>query len=178
MFNLLPKTEKDAIRREYRRRLFTVILWGIAVSTLVASLLLIPSFVLSRQREEAASARVLALSRRADAEKSAQVSAELAEVSTLLTLLATRAPTPSVFDVVRTIAAKRPPGVSFENIAFAPFSQGTFGVQISGVAENRAALVAFNRALETAGTFTRVELPLSNLAKSEDITFSINVMTK
>ena len=69
MFNLLLKTEKDALRREYRTRLAAVWLGFLCVTALVAGALLLPSYIFSAQKEKVAANRVEMLARSAGREE-------------------------------------------------------------------------------------------------------------
>jgi hypothetical protein len=173
MFNLLPKTEKETIRREYRVRLAAVMLFGVSLTFLIASLLLIPSLALSSQRERAARERFETLSKRAEAGEIARSALVFQEVAETLALLPSEAPVNFTQELVRAIASRRPAGVSLDGITITPLADGKREIELRGVSGDRAALVAFSRSLETAGVFERVELPLSSLAKSEDIVFSL-----
>ncbi|TSC58461.1 MAG: hypothetical protein Greene041679_98 [Parcubacteria group bacterium Greene0416_79] len=175
MFNLLPRAEKEAIRREYRMRLWSVILFGVCATFLIAALLLIPSLALSNERETAARERLGALSKRVEAGEVARFAVVLQEVERTLTLLRTEAPRHTVYEAVRAIVSHRPAGVSLDGITVTSAAGGKREIEVRGMAANRTALVAFSRALETTGVFERVELPLGNLARSEDVAFSLKV---
>jgi len=68
--------------------------------------------------------------------------------------------------------------VKITSIAVSKVSTTTVTVSIQGIAPNREALLTFKSRLENAAVGNRVELPISQLAKSSNIPFSLTVSSK
>lgn len=175
MFNLLPKTEKEAIRREYRIRLATVVLWFSFATLVIGSLLLLPSWFLSAQKEKVAQSRFDALSQSIERRGAAGLEGVLLATKKQLELLAREAPKGLLYELIGAIASRRPKNISFESITVTDRSGEKRGIAVTGLARDRDSLVLFSRALEGLPFLERVELPLSSLAKESDIPFSLNV---
>lgn len=176
MFNLLPKAEKDALRREYRKRFAVVSLCLLCVSVLIAAALLVPSYVFSAQKETVAARRAEALSRRAAREEAAALATLLQTAQEKLALADAASP-PYFFERIAAVVQKKPTGISLSGFSLA--SVGEEGKQpffIHGIAAERNALVSFARELERTGLFEKVEVPLPLLAKESGIEFSLRAI--
>lgn len=173
MFNLLPKTEKEAIRREYRFRLAIVILGLSFGSLIIASVLLLPSFLLSSEKEKAAGQRYETLSASVKHNSSDNLDAVLRDAKQHLALLGHESPKILLHTLILRIASLKSDRVSLSNFSFVGMDDGKKTVTVSGVARDRASLLAFVRAIERAGLFEKVDVPISNFAKDTDINFSI-----
>ncbi len=185
MFNLLPKTEKDALRREYCIRLVAVWLWFLLATVFIAAALLLPSYVFSVQKENAAARRVEMLARNAGREEATALTALLERAQEKLTIVrAISIPTPLsgslvagapsfFFERIAAVARSKSARISLGGFSVAPAVEGKQPFFIHGIAEERAALVSFASALEQAGIFQKVEVPLPLLAKESGIEFSL-----
>jgi hypothetical protein len=63
------------------------------------------------------------------------------------------------------------------SLSFTAVGTSTVEVVIRGTADTRDALVLFKRRLEQDPLISSVELPVSDLAKSKDITFALKLKT-
>ena len=171
MFNLLPQLEKQIIRREYRTRLAAVMLLFFFALWTAGAILLLPSYLLSRERENTAVGEYEAFSRTVAASDAKTLNAELATVRTKLRALPTGAERVHFSDMTRSLAAARSSGIAFTGLSFNEDGEKR-RLALSGTAESRDDLVAFQRALETSGAFQEIDFPLSNLAKDRKVNFS------
>lgn len=173
MFNLLPKQEKEAIRREYRLRLAVVILWFSFATFVIASLLLLPSFFLSAQKEKAAQARFETLAKSVARQETAGLGEVLLAAQSQLELLSREPPRSFLYELLIKIVSSKSAKISLESMTIRDAAPGKRIIHLTGVARDRGALLAFSRALESNTLFEQVELPISNLAKESEIPFSI-----
>jgi Tfp pilus assembly protein PilN len=51
-------------------------------------------------------------------------------------------------------------------------------IAVSGIAQNRDSLASFVSALRDSGSFSSVDLPVSDLAKGDNLPFSIQIFIK
>lgn len=176
MFNLLPKTEKEAIRRQYRLRLAVIILWLSFGTFLIASVLLIPSYLLSSQKEKSARARFEALSKAVEQESAAELDKVLLDAKTRLALLSDKPPKVYLHELLVQVVSQKGNNISLSGFSFADSTEGKRGIDISGVAKDRTALLSFVKSLERTGLFEKVEVPISNFAKNTDIGFTVRTV--
>ena len=173
MFNLLPKTEKEAIRREYRIRLATVILWMLFATVLIDATLLIPSHFLSSQKEKAALGQFETLSANVRKENAAAVGSILSDAQARLSFLSHTPPKVFFHEALVQVASVRGSKISVEGISFTEGDDGKWKFVIQGRAADRTALLSYAKGLERTGIFKKVEVPISDFAKDVDIAFSL-----
>lgn len=173
MFNLLPRAEKESVRREYRLRLSAVTLWFIAATFAAGIIMLLPSWFLSSQKERAAEARFEALKKDGAERETTGLQDTLREASEELKLLSHEPPKIYLQELLAQTISKRTPKISVDSVTVRAAAENKRTLQITGSAADRAALVAFSRSLEEIRVFEKVDLPVSNLAKDRDIPFSI-----
>jgi Tfp pilus assembly protein PilN len=175
MFNLLPKAEKEAIRREYRMRLAVVILWFSFATLLIASFLLLPAFVLSSAKEKAAVHRFATLSAEVESANGAKLRDLLADTQSRLRFFSKKAPAARWHEILTQLVSLKPDGVSLMSVSFTDGENGSRRVTIAGTARNRTGLRAFAKSLERVSFFEKIDVPISNYTKDTDIEFSIHI---
>ena len=173
MINLLPSGAKKGVRREYWLRVVTVWVLLLAVALLIGSLLLLPSYVLI-------SAQVSVYEETAN-----RVSAEVAsyeDVSTALVqanqqsiFIATESKQNSFSDLVTLFNSFETERVNITDLQLSRTGVVVDVVQIDGTARDREALAQFRDELLADAAIASVDLPTSNLARAEDIPFSMTV---
>jgi Tfp pilus assembly protein PilN len=173
MFNLLPKVNKNAIRREYRIRLAVVSLWLLFAALLISSLLLLPALLLSSEKERAAQERFAALEASAKRGDEAGFDAALRDAESRLSVLQSEAPKSLLHELLTRIVSSKNDRVSLTNFSFIKGADGRHEIAVSGAAKSREALRSFIQALERTNAFSRVDAPISNFVKDTDINFEI-----
>jgi Tfp pilus assembly protein PilN len=172
--NLLPIKEFQHVAWEHRRRIMVVILLFVSFSMGLALLFSIPSAIVvwsaangfadqlratktlvSLQRKQGGSDQLADLASRADA---------------LEASLLQRTPTSILEDIVPRI----PEGIRIQHFAYSPEGTGV-SVTILGIAETRNALIVFGDKLRQSPLFSRVDVPVGSLAKSENIDFELTL---
>lgn len=177
MFNLLPKTKKDIIYREYRIRLTVVGLWLLFVVLIFSSILLVPSLLLSSEKERAAQERFAALSKSLERSGETDLNSVLNEVKSRLVLLRNEAPRMFLHELLMLIVSVKTDRISLTNFSFIKSADERREIAISGISENRSALLSFIKALERTELFEKVDAPISNFVKDTDINFEIRATT-
>lgn len=176
MINLLPDTGRDSIRREYRSRLVATVLWGVALTSALTAVALLPSYFLSQAKREAVAVE-LAVAEGARGSVGEGVAAELTaarDAAAALEDIASQTP-PS--DLVFAALARKPRGVSVTLLQYErTASRETLRIQ--GEAADRESLIAFRRELSLLQGAGTVDLPVSNLAKSTDIPYVLTVVVE
>ncbi len=173
MFNLLPKIEKETIRREYRTRLAVVALSLFCVVTVISSVLLIPSFILSAGKEKVAEQRVDALTKNVERGNSTGLESSLQKAKSRLALLRHTDPKILQHELLIEIVSVKSNQISLKDISFSGSAGGKRTMSIAGIAQNREALLAFVKALERTNLFATVKYPVANLSKNANIEFSV-----
>lgn len=175
MINLIPQSAKKKLLLEYWVRTLSV--WGVlwASALILGAVALLPAFVLIGQQVDIYAASAASASEKVaeyqdvtDQLRTANVQAReaintlrLPQFSTFITAIKALQGTEIV---INSIEMKRGETVD----VLAPFL-------ITGVANNRQSLAAFRDRLLAESWVESVDLPISNLAQGEDISFSITV---
>lgn len=174
MFNLLPKAEKEFIRREYRLRLVVVWLCFLLVTIVGASLFLAPSYIVSVQKEKDAKYRLEIIVRNGSHGEAVSFGTVLKSAQEKLKLASARQkPNQYIFERIVAIAREKPARISINGFSVTLDDNGKTVFFLSGVASERNSLVSFTQSLKQKGIFEEIEVPLSLLAKESGIEFNL-----
>lgn len=175
LFEFLPREYKIRAKKLYRTRLFILIALGVVFLSAASLLLLVPSYALvyiekkAMTAERDAAENILSL-RDNDSIRSFVVLAK-AKIEAANESL----DKPLFTESLRKFVAAGSSGVRVQSISFERAKEGNKMV-VSGVASTRDSLLAFARALEESGSFKEVDLPVSSLARSSNIDFTIEII--
>ena len=78
------------------------------------------------------------------------------------------------YEKIAAVLDKRPSDVRITSLSFTPSIGSKSTMAVKGVADTRSGLVLFTELLEDDELFETVELPVRDLAKSTDISFTIS----
>ncbi len=177
MINLLPIEEKVKIKNLYKVRLAIVSCIAAAVTLFVFSVFLFPSFFLAGVKEEATRERRELVLKSISVIEAKHTEEEIQKTASQLAVVATRDDvSDSLSRFISAVAKRTTRGISVTGFYSQKTEGGRYGVNkliVSGTARDRAALLSFVDALRNETIFSRVELPVSNLVRSEDISFSV-----
>jgi hypothetical protein len=186
MIDLLPAPEKNAIRKEYRLRVFTVCfaMLSLVFTIMIISFLPTHLFVISRYEafltESESDETQSQLSLVKDRETTVR------DTNKKIEILKIGAGTARATDIILNILASKSNGVVITGLTydFGGVISKKAGVEtssppsvgITGRSADRAALLAFRDALARRKEFGAVDLPISSLVKDTDLTFSLNLV--
>lgn len=173
MFTFLPRTYKVEVEREYRKRLLTVG-WGLFFALMFsAAALSLPSYVIMLVKKTNAESAFEGSG--SPAPETVDFESQVKDIQAKATLLSTTFENKPLVSILELVSARvAQPGISITGISLK--RGGAEGdISLSGVASTRDALVNFSKALAGEPAFKNVSLPISSLAKSRDIPFSIVV---
>lgn len=176
--NLLPSERCSALRRDYFVRLGIVIVFLVMILTLVAAILLLPTFVFLTASENSGEARLANIESSLSSSNDTILSTKLATLSNSAASLSALANTRSVSMVVRTILEVPRPGVTlshFEYSSVASTNNNPNTLVISGIAATRDALRSYQLALQGSAFIRSADLPVSAYAQDTNIAFTITV---
>ena len=178
MLNVLPQRDQDAFFKEYGLRFGAAGLWFVAVLSVAASALLVPALFLADKKEALLTEQTGILQKSTASGEAKKFEEELGNLARLVNAFSMRTPVPHLYELVGSAAEARGSDVVFERMTLSSEGEQGSVVEVSGRAGSRAGLVAFVRALEGLQVFDRVELPVGNLAKDADISFSLSAIRK
>jgi len=174
MINLIPPGAQKQVKREYWLRVFTVWIILIASACVVVAILYVPVYVLVRSQLDAFLQAYTQASVESESFKDSELSVEKAnDIAELLSAANKALPFSSVISELEEVS-------DIHNVTITEFillreKANLQPIVLRGTAKSRFDLTSFRDAVEAHELFKSVELPLSNLAKDKDITFSITI---
>jgi hypothetical protein len=178
MYVLLPEEEKKRLKREYKFRFTAVFMYVLGVSSLIGVGSVAPAYILSYVDEREADAQLKVIERDREDRGSAGLDEEINETKRLISLLTDNSSgiNPiALSNIVDDLIRPRGTGVRISSISLSTQASSTVDVTISGVANTREVLVSYRRRLAEDPRISKVDLPVSDLAKSSDISFNLSI---
>lgn len=177
MYHFLPLAEKRMLRQEYRVRFAVVGCMFFSMVAVFGVLLLLPAWFVADIQEQTVKKRIEILQNTVAKKQDAALSVLLDTTKSDIKLLMNGEDFLSFRTIMETILDNRTAGVSLHSFSFLRISaEGAVGVVLKGVYRDRDALVNFRKSLEREKMFTRVDFPISNLAKGKNADFSIELI--
>lgn len=177
MRNLLPERNRRMVRHEYYMRLGVVALLLLVGTLIVGTASLLPAHFASQEKLNAIEMQAAFVEQSLAQRDEVASTGVVRMVNIELAALVAQQKRVRTETLLRTALAGKPAGISISSFRF---KEGTEGgeIEIEGQAEDRDALLAFRRALEGEPNVLSVKLPISNLAQTNDINFSLTIELK
>lgn len=178
--NLLPKTEKDNLKKGLKLRFFALALFLLSACFLAGFVMLLPSYFLATSHvPQIVSA---GFSESGDNELVEKMLNLPSEIDTKLDFFVLNTAGISVPDFFSKIVGYLPESVKLNSVSFEKNTdyKGETGTifLVSGIAANRDSLVLFSTDLKDSNLFSDIEMPVSALAKDKNIPFSMSIFIK
>ncbi|HEU5114157.1 MAG TPA: PilN domain-containing protein [Candidatus Paceibacterota bacterium] len=173
MFTFLPNPYKSEVAREYRKRVFTVAFALLALLAFSAAVLSAPSYIILSVKRSAASLSS-EKSVAQDAASNAGLETKIKDIKAKIALLKGISGAKPLVSVLAKTNARLTSGISITGMTFKRDTDPG-SIVLSGSAATRDDLVAFSKSLQGEPSFKNVSLPVSALAKSKNIGFTITI---
>jgi hypothetical protein len=173
MINLIPLAAKRSVRIEYWVRVLSVwlILWSIAL--FAAASILLPTYMLVGLQVSSYEATAVEASEEVASYEN--VSGALAQASQEARIVLDEEAKPLFSEFLLLFERLQGEGVQVTKTMLDRDEKGIGLIALEGIAADRQALASFRDRLLEQESITAVDLPISNLARDKDITFSITV---
>jgi hypothetical protein len=173
MINLIPPKAKKAIVREYWVRVISIWLVLLGVVFFALTLLSLPSWVLVNALSTTINTRMNQIE--GDQQTYSELAKEVKDFNEIIKQVDGTKARVNFSELIYTLD-----DIAGDNILLTQFSlKETEGkidkINLIGYAATRVDLSNFREVLENHDLFSDVDLPISNLAKDKDITFSLSV---
>lgn len=185
MIDLLPTTEKNAIRQEYRLRVFAVCLGMLFLTLATAVFSFLPTYLFTLSRYETFLTESQSDETQSRISQAKEKETTVQDTNKKIDLLKSGVSSPYVKDIFLDILESKTAGVSITGLSYdsggavskkgkdEAVSPPTIGIQ--GKSSDRGALLAFKDALSRKKEFSSIDLPISSLVKDTELSFSINI---
>jgi hypothetical protein len=174
MFTLLPQQQKKSLFRQYRTRLSIVFLVFIASFFLVSTILLLPSYVYLSFSKSTLDEQVVSLEKKIKDKSNKGIMTILGGIQSNLALI--KPDETEVASVIKKVTDDMNSDISISSFSYTFSANNNSSLTFKGVAKTRSALIDFSKELKKELLFSGVDLPISNLAKENDISFNITVL--
>jgi hypothetical protein len=179
-YTLLPEKEMRILRREYRIRVFIVLIFFISCAIFIGMGFMVPSFILSYTQEKESIRKIELMQKDREVSGIDNILGELSKSGELLKKLKEDAD-PVVFsDIIRSIINYKSTLISIQAIQITKNKEASSTIEmiVQGKAPTRELVLDFKKKLDQDSRIIKVELPISDLAKSKDLVFSMRITLK
>ena len=178
MLELLPNKQKNAVKKEYRLRLLSVLFLLLAFVGILSVVSISPSYFLSVEKEKIVKREFdqIVKSNEAIADDK-QFRSDIDRTKEMISLLKPSDKHISASDLISKIISKEHSGVRINRFTITPAKGEQYQILMGGNAANRDILKLFVENLKNSSWFETVDLPISNFTKIYDIDFSITLKT-
>ncbi len=175
MINLLPKSERVHIKKEYKLRVLVLVLKSFLILEVLTAGLFFPSYYIITQRVKGSSDELEAKKKLIPPENAAAAS-QITEIKGEIVLLkpgaeATPETLPSA--LLTQVLATKPDGIGISSFAYAVTP--TLSVQLTGISATREDLLQYQRDLKNNPHVTDAKYGESFITKKSDIPFTLTI---
>lgn len=204
VINVLPEQEKKTLRHEYWMRFSTIILNLIALIGILAILLLLPSYYISKSEENLAESKLEVFNQENPELNTNNIDKIIKNINEKLeTVDKAKAPYQISDKILGNILESRTDGITYSQILFskkivkktAPVVDESIDkeglapekknetielsiIEVRGQARDRDALRNFKTALDSNPNFAVIDLPISNFLEKADLVFNVSITLK
>jgi hypothetical protein len=174
-YTLLPEKEIESLKKEYRTRLFIVTSFFVSFGILAGLVSLIPSYVFSYSKEKEAVKNLQALQDSRRERGTDIVMTELNEAQSLISDLEGHKYNADFSRVITEIILRKNNQISLTSfqISQASATSSSLAIVVQGRSLTRDSLLSFKKNLEQNPLISKIDLPPSDLAKKENISFAL-----
>ena len=174
-YTLLPNKEMKSLKREYKTRVFIILSLFLSSGLIIGIIALTPAFIMSYVQEKEALTNIQAVQKEKEKRGIDAILAELTAASGIIERLQKSEGSINFSEMVSGIMVHRSGQIYLTSFKFEKPVTGssTAEVIVQGKASNRDSLINFKKNLESDARISSIELPVSDLAKSKDISFAI-----
>lgn len=177
-YTLLPEKEIKTLKKEYRTRLFIILLFFVSCAVLVGIGSLTPAYIFSYTEEREALKNLETLRQSRQNRGTDNVIIDLTKSAAIVKQLEEYDDSTMFSQLISQIVSYKPANLYINSLDLKNVvSKATTSIEIivQGKASTREDLTIFGDRLKADPLISNVVLPVSNLAKSKDISFSIKL---
>lgn len=179
MINLLPKSSKHALRKEYKHRVFVLWLSSFLALSLLMLGALVPSYILASYKNKSALGGIMSAGNNDKIDQQQKdLELHLAEIKGALGVLKSNEDS-KLFptDVIALINthSNQDITITFVNYESSIDQDSPVRVTVKGSAKDRKSLLALTQGLKGEKRIQKIDLPVSNFAKDTNLEFSFDI---
>ena len=176
MSNLLPPSQKQDILRLYRKRFVSIALLTVVGLMMSAFVLATPSLLFLKSSEIVLTAKRDTLSGYETSSIARTLSTAVADVNSRLAVFpATETASPLIADFVNPVLLAKSNSIHLVGFSYEKGAKPNEAkVKVTGTADSRVALLAFTDRLKKVGSFSDVNVPITNFILDANVPFTIS----
>ena len=174
---LLPLNERKTLQREYKIRLVIVLCFLLSIAGLIGITALFPAYIHARDLEQSELGKATLIKNSKDAQGRSAIETELRADELILSKLSKDVMNYRASSAIQSIIAARGQN-NFTYFSYSQSGTSTAMVVLQGKAPTRDELLSLKNRLLNILPQSKVDLPLSELARSKDIDFSMRLTYK
>ena len=174
-YTLIPEQSAKFLKKEYRIRVLILLFLFLSLGVWIGIVSLFPSYIASVTQEKKALAQAGAIEQTTQSTTTTATMAQIGAANAAISTLQAGQDTLMLSSLVEDIAGRRVPGIVITDFEIGRTGTTTTDIVINGKAASRAALVAFKGNLVADSRFSKVDLPVSNLAADTNVSFTISL---
>jgi hypothetical protein len=178
MHTYLPPERKKEIRKEYIIRLIITFCATLLAVIICGIIFMLPAYFSSYSERAQALAKLENFKDTGVTTEIKEIEAEVKSITDITNRFSEGIDRTSAIDIIKIGQAARVPGVVVNGFEFTYTASSTVELRLFGQAKTRDALILFKKNVEANPAVTRVDLPVSDLAKSKDLTFAMRIFSK
>lgn len=177
-YTLLPEKEIRSLKREYRTRVFVILFLFISCGVMIGIVALFPAFILSYSQGKNSVEKIKTIKKNREARGIDTISNELSDNYQMMNKLKINDDITKSSEAIFEISKLRSNQVSLTSFQITKSSNtatSSLNITIQGKASTRESLIEFKKNLESNKRIEKIELPISDLAKSKNILFAVRL---
>lgn len=173
MLKLLLKEENKEIKKDYLRRVITIVLFGLSGVLVLFLISLIPAYFLLKVDQKVLNQELsVAQNTELNADRN-RLKEKLANLQQTLNVIDTPDSDNSYF--IQKITERQPRDINILSLNFEE-QQDKSVIIVQGTANSRNSLSTFVKSLELVAEFESINLPFSSFAREVDIPFALTII--
>lgn len=179
-YTLLPKHDIDVLKREYRIRVFTLLMFFISCAIVAGIVGLIPAYMYSYNQEKDSLKRLNQAQKSKESSGIYEVIKNLETAEKLVAKLKDDAQTVEISSILDKVLlhGNELVNVSAFQMTLTKNASSSAEIVIQGKSKTRETLLIFKKNLEQDAMFYDIEMPISDLARTKESTYAIKLKLK
>lgn len=170
----------DLLRKEYRIRVFTLIMFFISCAVVAGIVALVPAYMYSYNQEKDSLRKLNQAQNNKEASGINEVIKNLESAEKMVKSLKDDSPNIMLSNIIDELVVTSSGFVSINSFQISTTKNATSSAEvvIQGKAKTRESLLNFKKKLEQNEDLYDIEMPISDLAKNKDNTYAIKLKIK
>ncbi len=175
MFNILPEIFRKGIKTDYQLRRLLIILIFVFIVQFSFLVFIFPSWITSYNKEKDITSQMEEINKSSSYQDADPVYSTIESTNFKLKIINTNLQYFNIVPLIKLILSNKIPGVSVGELSFVSSGAKSSTISLKGISVSRDLLILYKDALEKTKVFSRVDLPISNLAKDKNLIFTIDL---